>query len=181
MNSVVDASRSCRKLLNTRMWPSLENAERAFSSNCVDNGFELLLVSQFTLFGRVRNIFSVLCRLTQHAPIQGMSSAQMLNHSLHNVGFCTACYSSHCFMSAAQRKQAGLQPSNVTKFGNVPPLRETYRVLTFRYLPHKVDLGMCTKSVWDNRTAFCRSTFISFRCCQINGCTTGGGSHMPLE
>ena len=56
MNSVVDASRSCRKLLNTRMWPSLENAERAFSSNCVDNGFELLLVSQFTLFGRVRKI-----------------------------------------------------------------------------------------------------------------------------
>ncbi len=45
---------SCRKLLNVRLWPNVEKAERAFDSNCVECGYELLLVSQFTLFGRVR-------------------------------------------------------------------------------------------------------------------------------
>jgi len=49
-----DAEYICRKILNIRLWPNLENRERAFDSNCVDNGYELLLVSQFTLFGRLK-------------------------------------------------------------------------------------------------------------------------------
>ena len=42
----------CRKILRARLWPS-EDGSKAWDRSVVDIGGEVLLVSQFTLYGRL--------------------------------------------------------------------------------------------------------------------------------
>ncbi|GLD95341.1 hypothetical protein PINS_up003985 [Pythium insidiosum] len=44
-----DAEFCCRRLLNARLWP--DEKDTAWKSSVVSNGYEVLLVSQFTLYG----------------------------------------------------------------------------------------------------------------------------------
>lgn len=45
-----DASFMCRKVLNMRLWPN-EESGRAWDQSVMQRGYELLVVSQFTLYG----------------------------------------------------------------------------------------------------------------------------------
>ncbi|TDH66695.1 hypothetical protein CCR75_001589 [Bremia lactucae] len=45
-----DAEWCCRRLLNARLWPGESN--RPWKTSLKDNGYEVLLVSQFTLHGQ---------------------------------------------------------------------------------------------------------------------------------
>uniref|UniRef100_A0A0G4GXJ7 D-aminoacyl-tRNA deacylase n=1 Tax=Chromera velia CCMP2878 TaxID=1169474 RepID=A0A0G4GXJ7_9ALVE len=49
-----DAELIVRKCLNTRLWPDKENPDRGWASSVVDNDYELLVVSQFTLYGKLK-------------------------------------------------------------------------------------------------------------------------------
>jgi D-tyrosyl-tRNA(Tyr) deacylase len=43
-----------KKILGIRLWDDLKNPSRAWASNVVENGYEVLLVSQFTLYGHLK-------------------------------------------------------------------------------------------------------------------------------
>ncbi|CAL8464211.1 g3746 [Coccomyxa elongata] len=52
-DTVADQEFLCRKLLNFRIWPS-EDSSKSWDQNVVQKGYELLLVSQFTLYAMAK-------------------------------------------------------------------------------------------------------------------------------
>ena len=48
----IDMEQLASKLLKLRLWPDAQ--DKAWGSNLVENGFEILLVSQFTLYHQLK-------------------------------------------------------------------------------------------------------------------------------
>ncbi|KAL7067968.1 D-tyrosyl-tRNA deacylase family protein [Cryptosporidium serpentis] len=49
-----DADYYIKKCLNIRLWPDLEDNQKMWKYSIIDKNYEILLVSQFTLYGNIK-------------------------------------------------------------------------------------------------------------------------------